>query len=295
MTDDHVIAAGGLRAVIRSQGAELVSLQDGAGEELLWQAGPEWPRHAPVLFPIVGKLAGNVLRHEGRAYSMGQHGFARDRRFAWTERSADRAALRLTDDAETRQSYPFSFVLDLIYAVTADGLAVTTRVTNPGEQPLPCGVGAHPGFRWPLFDGIDKTAHAITFEAREEGRALSVENALLGADKPLPFDGLHLPLSEARFETDALVMPAVSSRSVTYAAQDNEGHVARALTVSWSGYKDLGIWSKPGGASFVCIEPWYGMASPVGWDDEFLDKPGILVLAPGASCDFVWTVQASEG
>ena len=46
-----------LGVAVAADGAELVSLRTAAGHELLWQAGPEWPRHAPVLFPIVGRLA----------------------------------------------------------------------------------------------------------------------------------------------------------------------------------------------------------------------------------------------
>ncbi|NDV87899.1 aldose 1-epimerase family protein [Aurantimonas aggregata] len=291
MSETHEMTAGGISAVISDHGAELVSLRDAAGEELLWQAGPEWPRHAPVLFPIVGRLAGDTLRHDGRAYPIGQHGFARDRRFAWIERSAARAVLRLEADAETRQMFPFPFVLDVTFAITADTLTVTSTVNNPGEDALPCGVGAHPGFRWPLADGVARTDHVIVFEAPETGGALAVEGGLLGEAKPLPFDGRTLPLTEALFERDALVMPGVASRSVRFVAQAEDGSVVRALTIAWDGYTDLGIWSKPGGAPFLCIEPWFSMASPVGWDGEFRDKPGILILAPGENRDFAWSVQ----
>ena len=293
--DTHAIGAAGISAAVSSQGAELISLRDGAGEELLWQAGPEWPRHAPVLFPIVGRLSGDVLRHDGREYPLGQHGFARDKAFTWTEQSTDRAALRLTDDAETHQSFPFPFILDLFYAASGHGLSVTTRVTNPGKRPLPCGVGAHPGFRWPLADGLAKSDHVITFETQEHGQLRSVVGGLLGAPVPLPFDGRRLALSETLFQRDAMVMPDVASRSLTYSGHDADGRTVRALTVAWDGYKDLGLWSKPTTAPFLCIEPWYGMASSVDWDGEFLDKPGILVLAPGESRDFTWsvTIEAS--
>ncbi|MDE0923518.1 MAG: aldose 1-epimerase family protein [Aurantimonas coralicida] len=291
MMETHEIGAEGVRAVICGAGAELVSLRDAAGEELLWQGGPEWPRQAPVLFPIVGKLAGNVLRDGGKTYTLGQHGFARDCRFTWIERSSRRCVLRLADDAVTRRVYPYPFVLELIYEVTEATLAVRTRVSNPGEEPLPCGVGAHPGFRWPLVDGVAKTDHAIHFDRQETGVALLVSDALLGAEKPLPFDGWRLPLSEALFARDALVMPAVASRCVTYAAHAPDGQIVRSITIGWEGYKDLGIWSRSGGAPFVCIEPWFSMASPVGWDGAFIDKPGILILPPGASRDFVWRVQ----
>ena len=61
---------------------------------MLWQAGPVWPRHAPVLFPIVGRLKDDRLRHQGKSYHLPQHGFARDRRFAWLNRSATACRLR---------------------------------------------------------------------------------------------------------------------------------------------------------------------------------------------------------
>ena len=53
--DSHTIRAGGIEATIKAHGAELCSLKNAEGLELLWQAGPEWPRHAPLLFPIVGQ------------------------------------------------------------------------------------------------------------------------------------------------------------------------------------------------------------------------------------------------
>ncbi|TIM62169.1 MAG: aldose 1-epimerase family protein, partial [Mesorhizobium sp.] len=101
----------GISASIVGQGAEVVSLRDAEGTQLLWQAGPEWRRHSPVLFPIVGRLKGDQLRHRGKAYPMTQHGFARDRRFAWVEQGPSSCTLVLTDDTETRTRYPFAFRL----------------------------------------------------------------------------------------------------------------------------------------------------------------------------------------
>ena len=55
--DQHRLDNGRIAATVKAAGAELVSLADARGHEFLWQAGPAWPRHAPVLFPIVGRLA----------------------------------------------------------------------------------------------------------------------------------------------------------------------------------------------------------------------------------------------
>ena len=113
---------GTLSATVKADGAELCSLRDAAGDEMLWQAAPVWPRHAPVLFPIVGRLKDDTLRHDGKSYRLTQHGFARDRRFAWLNRSATACRLVLHEDAETRAMYPFAFRLEIAFALDDDVL-----------------------------------------------------------------------------------------------------------------------------------------------------------------------------
>jgi galactose mutarotase-like enzyme len=66
----HTLKSEGISATIRADGAELCSLKNSAGLELLWQAGPEWPRHAPILFPIVGRLKNDELRDRGKTFPM---------------------------------------------------------------------------------------------------------------------------------------------------------------------------------------------------------------------------------
>src|ERR1700748_653686 len=99
--DRHTIESGGLTATGLAHGAELCSLKTADGLELMWQAGPEWRRHAPLLFPIVGRLRNDQLRHRGKLYPMTQHGFARDSQFEWIEREPNSCRLALADNAET--------------------------------------------------------------------------------------------------------------------------------------------------------------------------------------------------
>ena len=47
----------------------------------------------------------------------------------------------------------------------------------------------------------------------------------------------------------------------------------------WQGFRELGVWSKQG-AALLCIEPWHGFASPIDFDGEFIDKPGLMQIAP---------------
>ncbi len=287
--DRHRIAADGMAATIKADGAELCSLQAG-GAELLWQAGPAWPRHAPILFPIVGRLKADTLRHAGRAYRMTQHGFARDRRFTWMERGERACRLALIDDEQTHAAYPFGFRLEVAYAIAGATLSITVTVHNPRDETLAASIGAHPAFAWPLRPGIAKDAHTLTFEQPEPEpiRRLS-DGLLLGDAAPTPIDGRELRLHDGLFAADALILDHPASRHVRYTAPG-----APVVTVAWDRFPQLGIWSKP--AEFVCIEPWHGFASPIDFDGEFTDKPGLLHIAAGATAQvgFSIAVEAAQ-
>jgi galactose mutarotase-like enzyme len=102
-----------------------------------------------------------------------------------------------------------------------------------------------------------------------------------------PVVGRALALDESLFAADAIVIRNLASRAVRYAAPG-----APVLDVSWTGFRDLGLWSKAGG-DFLCIEPWYGYASPEGFDGPFETKPGLLHIAPGASDRFTLRITAT--
>jgi galactose mutarotase-like enzyme len=285
-TAQHRLDDGGLSVVVLAAGAELASLRHPATGELLWQAGPAWPRHAPVLFPIVGRLNGDTLRHEGRTYRLTQHGFARDRRFAWAAREATTCRLVLEDDAETRAMFPFAFRLEVNYALAEGGLRVTYRITNTGEGVLPTGLGAHPAFRWPLAPGVAPEAHVLEFAAEETAPVRRLKDGLLRPEpEPTPIQGRVLPLNRALFAADALILDQPASHSLCYGAPNGP-----ALELGWEGFPQLGLWSRAGG-DFLCIEPWHGMADPVGFDGPFTAKPGLMLIPPGESREAGWWVR----
>ena len=270
----HEFAAGRLSACVLAHGAELCSLRAG-GHELIWQAGPVWPRHAPILFPIVGRLEGDHLRHDGRLYPMHQHGFARDIAWEWLARSGDGCRLVLTDTAATRERFPFEFRFELGYSLAGGALAIDFRLRNTGETMLPASIGAHPAFRWPLFEGVAKDDYCIVFDEAEPAPIRRLGAGLLLPDaETTPVLGNTLALSEDLFSRDALILDRPVSRGARLLVPDGRG-----VRVEWDGFVELGIWSKPG--DFVCIEPWHGTASPVGFDGEILDKPGVMLIGPG--------------
>ncbi len=276
--DEHTFSTAGIAACVRADGAELCSLRDQAGTDYLWSGAAIWPRHAPVLFPIVGRLRDDTLVHQGRGYRLTQHGFARDRRFSWLERSPAGCLLVLHDDVQTRTMYPFPFRLEIRYSVADQTLSITFRVTNTGDAVLPASIGAHPAFRWPLQPGLAKEAYTLTFDKQETAPIRGVADGLLTEpDRPSPVIDRRLALAEGLFKDDALIFEQPASQSVRFAAADGP-----AITIAWEGFTQLGLWSRAGG-DFLCIEPWSGMASPSAFAGEFMLKPGLMLIPPGES------------
>jgi len=285
--DRHTIRGNAIEATVKADGAELCSLKNAEGTELLWQAGPAWPRHAPVLFPIVGRLKNDQLRHRGKTYQMTQHGFARDTRFEWVEQGVNSCKLALVDSEATRARYPFAFRLEVTYTVEAD-LQVTFNITNTGAENLPASIGAHPAFNWPLLPGLAKEVYSLNFSDEEPAPIRRLEGGLMRAKpEPSPVSGKSLALSEQLFEDEAIIIDQLASKSVRYAADRGP-----SIEMCWQGLPQLGVWSKPGGAAFLCIEPWHGFASPSDFDGEFADKPGLMHIAPRATRSLLYRIRA---
>jgi len=87
----------------------------------------------------------------------------------------------------------------------------------------------------------------------------------------------RLALDDALFADDVLIFDWLESDQLRYGADSGP-----KLTVSFPGASHLGLWTKPG-AGFICIEPWRGIADPVGFDGSFGAKPGLFTVQPGGT------------
>ena len=104
------LSSGDLLAEIDPLGAQLSTLKDALGRDLLWDGDPAvWSGRAPLLFPIVGELSGGVYRVGAQSYHLTRHGFARGSVFQVTDAGAAAAVFRLKADAASLLRYPFVF------------------------------------------------------------------------------------------------------------------------------------------------------------------------------------------
>ena len=283
----YILRSPALSVKVADQGAELQSLKLADGLELLWQADPKvWARHAPHLFPIVGRLKNDTLRHDGKTYPMTPHGFARDLAFVCESASDLHCTHLLTDSEQTRARYPFAFELRITHALEGNTLAITYALRNPAKTELLASVGTHPAFNWPLKPGIERTAHSMTFERDEPAPIHRVAGGLLKPGTyPTPVKNRVLALADDLFVDDVVIFGQLNSRALTYSAPG-----ASKIQVNFPDFPHLGIWTKPG-AGFVCIEPWQGHASPEDFDGEFRAKPGVIAIAPHGERSWRYTIS----
>jgi galactose mutarotase-like enzyme len=277
-SDWITIRTTGLTATINPLGAQLSVLRDAAQRDLLWNGDPAvWAGRAPILFPIVGMLAGGQYRSGDHVYALSRHGFARNRRFTVAEVGPTDVTFRLSADAQTLAVYPFQFELDVNFSIQDASLAVTSWIRNRGAGDMPASLGYHPAFAWPLPYGENRAAHFIEFEAAEPAPIRRLDgNGLLTAEHlATPVENRRLTLRDELFTSDALIFDQIVSRTVTYGSD-----VGPRIAVSFPGVPYLGVWSKPG-AQFICIEPWQGVTDPEGFNGELKDKPGTVLVPPG--------------
>jgi galactose mutarotase-like enzyme len=160
---------------------------------------------------------------------------------------------------------------------------MTATVANRGAEAMPFSFGFHPAFAWPLPGGAGKEAHRITFAAAEPQPIRRIDPAaglVLPAPQPTPVRGRELIPEASLFEPDALIWDELHSRALAYGAPGGA-----SLDIAFPDTPMLGIWQKPG-ARYLCIEPWQGIADPVGYAGDFHDKPGVVSLAAGAERSF---------
>lgn len=286
----HELVSGSLCVRISSLGAELSSIQDKTGTELIWQAEPDvWARHAPVLFPIVGRLKGGSYTLQGKRYELPQHGFARDMAFVLKTSDASHCLFELRANPETRRNYPFEFVLKTIYVLKDRTLTVRHEVVNPSKNPLPFSIGAHPGFRCPLRYNERFEDYYLEFEKDDYQTTLLRDGLQTNDLRPLRLHNRRLFLNPSLFEQDALVFGNGQIDRIRLCSALS----GPLLSMDCGGWPFFGIWAKKGSRQFVCLEPWYGVADHENSTGDLQEKPGLIHLPAGETfaCSYTLTIH----
>ncbi len=282
------LSSDSLTVTINRAGAEVSSIADQQGLQYLWQADKTvWGRHAPVLFPIVGKLKNNAYTFNRTGFSLPQHGFARDMLFSIIETRPECCLLELKANGETWNIYPFDFVLRISYQLQNNRLTCTYQVSNSGKEIMWFSIGAHPGFNCPLQPHETFEDYYLEFEPGRYERTVLLEGLRSHDKQALALDNNRLYLTEHLFDNDALVFENTQVSRIALASKAS----AHRIEMECTGWPYFGIWAKKGARRFICLEPWQGIADALDSSGLLAEKEGIIELAPGRdfSCSFKTT------
>ncbi len=283
----HSIENEHLKLSVKSFGCEITSIKSKNTEyEFMWQGNPQiWSGQAPILFPIIGRLIDDKYIFDGKEYTMEKHGFARRNEWEFITGDKNSMTFRLTDNENTRTMYPFSFELRVTFTLDENTLKVKHEVENKTDGTMYFSLGAHPAFNCEIGD-------KLTFSKNEELKTEKIDlvrSLRLPGKFSFPQDNGTITITKDIFNEDALILSSFESDSLTLHSDNN----SRKIKFTFGNAPYLGIWAKPG-ASYVCIEPWYGVNDSLEKKDAFSKKDAINALGKNETFIFEWTAKFSE-
>ena len=276
-----------LLVTVARRGAELTRIYDKkADREVLWCAEPSvWNRHAPVLFPFVGKCYEGAYVHDGKEYGMTPHGFARDMDFEPLLCDMDECWFRLKDTPETYKKYPFHFEVEIGHRLEGRTIEVMWKVANTDSGEMLFMMGGHPAFQVPEGKNIYDFTFEFNRRGCREGQFTDCLHYLAPNAKGYEKEELQgvlklsegrVPLTKGFFDTALTYMFDEAQVSSVSLIVDGSPYV----TLECSDFPYLGIWTMEATHPFVCLEPWYGICASDGYKGELKDRRGIISL-PG--------------
>ena len=239
-------------------GAEMVSLKNNLGKELLWQSYSDelWSDHAPLLFPVCGQLKDKGYVYKGIRYDMSGHGFVKYSTFIPASIENEKILFALYSNEETKKQYPFDFILYATYELREKEIIFSFTVKNQSQEELPYMFGWHPGFVLPTSECRDIESYKIYFG--DEYKKVT-----------------WTPLQHGCF-----ARPYGEDYSIKLFADDDDF----SLLMSWSdNLPYLCVWKEPeNAAKFICLEPWSDTPNN-GEDEENFESRKMQRLLPGKS------------
>ena len=247
------------------------------GTEFLWNGNEEfWKYHAPILFPIVGKVKHNRYMAEENTYSLPQHGLARISEFNIIKKTDTSIIFSLPYSNKTLEVYPYKFELQIRYDLIENGVKVSYKVINKDSKEIFFSIGAHPAFMCPIMPEETMNDYYFEFNKKETSSLLTLNAEGYFSHERLPYLNNEniINLSKEVFKNDALVFDNLNSNKISLKSKNHN----KSLTMDFTGFPYMGLWSKPTGAPFVCIEPWFGHSDYEDFTGEFKEKEGIQRL-----------------
>ena len=286
-----------LNITAHEHGGELHSIKSKLDNtEFLWNGNPEyWKYHAPILFPIVGKVRDGKYKVDGKTFELPQHGLARTSEFTLSNKTDNSISFKLKYSDESLKVYPYKFLLTVTHTLIEKSVKTTYNVKNLDNQKIDFSIGAHPAYMCPILENENLSDYYFEFE-KKESSPLMMLNTSTGLfthnTRELLNNETKINLSKELFKDDALVFNCSKLNSDIISVKTDKHN--KSISFDFSGFTHLGLWAPAQGAPFLCIEPWFGHADFEDFDDEFKNKPNVINLDVDKEFTCAYTVTINE-
>jgi aldose 1-epimerase len=294
------IKSGDRQAIVTEQGATLHRVI-WAGRDILNFSSEDGysaaGSHGQMLAPWPGRIRNGTYEFEGdrfqvpvNDYKFGSaiHGWMRWLSWQISEQMRDRVTLQCR--ALALPAYPFPLELHQSYGWRDDGLEVLTTVKNLGARTAPFGLGFHPYFMAgpsPIDDYVLNVPAGSYFAANEDLSpvlpALPVEGTAFDFRQPRAVGAtpLDVTLGDLGRDDDGRAVVKLGAHdgsiSITCSYDEPINYVQLYTGDTLASQRREGVAIEP----YTCIP------------DAFNNGLGLIRLAPGASLNVRWTINAA--
>ena len=204
------------------------------------------------------------------------------------EASNNKIVFELVDSEETLKVYPYKFSLKICYTLLENGVITEYTVKNTDNKMIYFSIGAHPAFMCPMMPGELIDDYYFEFNEKENCDIMPInkDGYIKRERKQYLLNNNIIPLNFDLFKGDALVFDSLKSNKISLKSVNHN----KELTMDFTGFHYMGLWTKITGAPFVCIEPWCGHADFEDFTGELKDKAGIESLEEGKEFNVSYTV-----
>ncbi len=250
---------------------ELLYLHEFFWDEEISDLPGGWPFCFPVCARLSRQGSYGAYLYDGKIYKLKIHGFAWYEAWEVEDEGVDFVTLVLRDNQRTRECYPFSFEVKLLYRITTGKLTCQQVYRNLGDRPMPYYAGFHPYFLTPP-PGAEKEKVILNYHPTRRFVYNKDLTEIVGETALFP-----LPISVADPRINEQLTTVDENKEITLHYPEGDTIHLTAEGVDnpelFSYVQLYTMRDKP----FICVEPW--MAFPNAMNSVF----GARFLPPGTS------------
>jgi aldose 1-epimerase len=262
----------------------------------------------PVLFPFPNRIRAGRFQWDGKEYQLPTndpsgknaiHGFACRHPWRVLDQGADEGSAWLQaefqgsrDAPESLALWPADYRIRLTFRLGPRSLRLEAVVDNPGDRPLPFGLGYHPYFRVPLVPSSEDRHCSVEIHARQYWELVET----LPTGKLLPVDAAHdllQPRPYTELKLDDLLRAEPADGDWLPQGRLLQMPEGVSLRVSASpAFREVVVFTPPHRQAF-CIEPYTCITDAINLQQQGVDA-GLQVLPPGQQWAGAVVFEASE-